>query len=124
MTIAPSCPALLIHDDDPYRQSLIARLDQKHFTVTFVANSADAIEAIEQRAYKVILISVDLKRKRGLDVLHYLRQRRAALNGTAIIILGDPDPELRTYASVADETLLKPVDPTYVVTRAQAYCRD
>jgi DNA-binding response OmpR family regulator len=124
MTIAPSCPALLIHDDDPYRQSLIVRLDQKHFTVTFVANGADAIEALEQRAFKVILVSVDLKRKRGLDVLNYLRQRRAALNGTGIIILGDPDPELRTYASVADETLLKPVDPTYVVARAQAYCRD
>lgn len=42
MTIAPSCPALLIHDDDPYRQSLIARLDQKHFTVTFVVARAQA----------------------------------------------------------------------------------
>jgi DNA-binding response OmpR family regulator len=124
MTIAPSCPALLIHDDDPYRQSLIVQLDQKHFSVTFVENGAEAIKALEQRAFNVILVSVDLKRKRGLDVLSYLKQRRAALNGSAIIILGDPDPELRTYASVADETLLKPVDPTYVVARAQAYCRD
>src|SRR5205807_2075701 len=104
MTIAPSCPALLIHDDDPYRQSLIVQLDQKHFTVTFMADGADAIKALEQRAFKVILVSVDLKRKRGLDVLNYLKQRRAALNGTGIIILGEPDPELRAYARVADET--------------------
>ena len=124
MTIVPSCPALLIHDDDSFRQSLIARLDEKHFTVTYVSGSAEAVKALEQRPFKVILVSVDLRRRLGLDVLNYLKQHRAALNGTGIIILGEPDPELRLHVSVADETLLKPVDPSYVAARAQAYCRD
>ena len=124
MTIAPSCPALLIHDDDAFRQSLIARLDQKHFTVTYMSDGSEAVKALGERPFKVILVSVDLKRRLGLDVLRYLREHRAVLDTSGIIILGEPDPELRAYVSVADETLLKPVDPSYVAARAQAYCGD
>jgi DNA-binding NtrC family response regulator len=67
-------------DDRSLRQSLIARLDEKHFTVTYMSESAEAVKALQQRPFKVILISVE------------------------------PDPELRAYAGVAHETLLKPVD--------------
>jgi DNA-binding response OmpR family regulator len=123
MTVTPSCPALLIHDDDAFRQSLIAQLDQKHFSVTYTDSSAEGIQAAGAKTFKVIIVAVDLKRRVGLDVLDYLKQRRAQLNGTAILIIGESDPELRSYAMVADETLLKPVDSNYVAERARIYCR-
>src|SRR5437764_8311186 len=69
MTVAPSCPALLVHADDPFRQSLIARLDQEHFSVTYTADGAEAVKKLEERPFKVILVAVDLKRRIGLDVL-------------------------------------------------------
>ena len=119
MTVAPSCPALVIHDDDSFRRSLIAVLDQKHFTVTYMADGADALR---ERAFEVILLSLDLNRRRGLHSAEYLRDHRQSIDG-GVLLLADPNPELRTYTPLADETLLKPVDPSYVADRARVYCR-
>lgn len=123
MTVTPSCPALLVYADDPFRQTLIAQLDQKHFSVTYTDDAAEAKKAVDQKRFKVIVIAVDLKRRVGLDMLQYLDERRNQLNGAGILIIGEPDPDLRNYARVADETLLKPVDATYVADRARVYCR-
>jgi DNA-binding response OmpR family regulator len=121
MTVVPSCPALVVHDDDAFRRSLIASLDQNHFTVTVFSDGPDVIAKLKERRYKILLLGVDLTRRRGLETLEFLKQHRSDFGGT-VIILGDSNPELRSYASAADETLLKPVDPNYVATRARVYC--
>lgn len=118
--IAPSCPALVIHDDDAFRKSLIAALDQRHFTVTFSAEGADAIEMVRTRNFRIVLLGIDLKSKRGLSTLEALRGRDRKT--TSVIIVAEPDPELRNWGKVADETLLKPVDAAYVADRARVYC--
>jgi len=50
MSVTPSCPVLLIHDDDPFRKSLIATLDQRHFAVTHQLETM-AFPAISCGAY-------------------------------------------------------------------------
>src|SRR5579859_325976 len=120
--VLPSCPALVIHDDDAFRRSLIATLDQKHFTVTMVPDGRDAVAAIDSRPFHIILLALDLAKGRGLFAFQHLRANRAVIKAR-IIIVGEPHPELRTYAKFADETLLKPVDPNYVADRARTYCR-
>ena len=121
MTVAPSCPALVIHDDDAFRKSLIATLDQKHFTVTVSTDGPDAVKMLQERPFKIVVLGVDLKNRAGLAVLEYLRKNRSTVSG-AVIIVGDPNPQLRAYAAAADETLLKPVDASYVAARARVYC--
>lgn len=119
--VQPSCPVLLIHDDDDFRKKLIATLDQHHFSVTFMPDGQDAIAQLAGRTFSVVLLGVNLSTRRGLATLDYLRDRRDAIK-CGLILLGDPDPQIRTYAPWADETLLKPVDAQYVATRARAYC--
>jgi len=119
--VRPSCPALVIHDDDAFRKSLIATLDQHNFTVTFAADGDGAVDLLRNRKFNVILLGVNLATENGLRSLEYLRESKGIL-GCGVLILGDPDPRIRTYAPWADETLLKPVDPTYVATRARTYC--
>jgi DNA-binding response OmpR family regulator len=121
MTVTPSCPACVIHDDDAFRRALIATLDQKHFTVSFCADGDEAVQLLEGRSFSVVLVGVNLAEKKGLRALAYLRDHREHAK-CGVIILGDPNPELRTYAPWADETLLKPVDPAYVADRARTYC--
>ncbi|HEY8134005.1 MAG TPA: response regulator [Thermoanaerobaculia bacterium] len=123
MTVIPSCPALVVHDDDSFRRSLIAELDQEHFTVTYSPDGPEAVKALRERSFKVIVLGIDLNKRRGLEALDYLREHRAAVRG-GVILLGDPNPELRNYARLADETLLKPVDAHYVAQRARVYCGD
>jgi DNA-binding response OmpR family regulator len=119
--VRPSCPALVIHDDDAFRKALIATLDQQNFTVTFSADGDGAVDLLRKRKFSVILLGVNLASRKGLQALEFLRQSKADI-GCGVLILGDPDPQIRTYAPWADETLLKPVDPGYVATRARTYC--
>lgn len=121
MSVTPSCPALLIHDDDAFRKSLIATLDQRHFAVTFTNDGDEAVQHLRDRTFRVILLGVSLKEKNGLQAAAWLHEHRERAK-CGIIILGDPDPEIRTFAPWADETLLKPVDPHYVAQRALVYC--
>jgi DNA-binding response OmpR family regulator len=119
--ITPSCPAFVVHDDDAFRKSLIASLDQKHFTVTYSPDGDAAVELLRSREYRIVLLGLDLASKKGMHVLEFLRANRERVR-CALIIIGDPSPELRAFARDADETLLKPVDADYVADRARAYC--
>jgi len=121
--VRPSCPALVVHDDDAFRKALIATLDQHHFTVTFSADGDRAVDLLRDRKFTVAIVGLNIHSKRGTRALECLRDANVR-NGTRVLILGEPDPQLRTYAPWADETLLKPVDPAYVVTRALVYCGD
>lgn len=119
--VRPSCPALVIHDDDAFRKSLIATLDQQHFTVTICADGVGAVDILRKRKFRVVLVGVNLKTKSGVHSLAFLRDARAEV-GCGVIIVGDPDPNIRAYAPWANETLMKPVDAAYVATRARSYC--
>lgn len=120
--VRPSCPALVIHEDDAFRKSLIAALDQQNFTVTF-ARDGEAVDLLKERKFTVVLVGLNLATNTGLQSLDFLRSSKEKL-GCGVLILGDPDPRIRAYAPWADETLLKPVDAAYVVTRARGYCQN
>ena len=120
----PSCPILVIHEDDAWRKSLIAALDERHFTVTYMSDGDAAIAVLkEHRRFRVMVIGVDLHSGVGTKSLDWLRANATEINGAAVIVVGDPNPELRTAARSADETLLRPVDPAWVAERARTYCR-
>ena len=118
--VRPSCPALVIHDDDAFRRSLIATLDQQNFTVTF-ASDEEAVDILRNRRFNVVLLGLNLSTRNGMRSLDVLRESKTKI-GCGVLILGDPDPQIRTFAPWADETLLKPVDAAYVATRASSYC--
>ena len=120
-SVAPSCQALLIHDDDAFRKSLIVTLDRNHFAVTFTTDGDGALQRLRDQTFRVILLGVSIKSKIGLQAAQYLRDHRETVS-CGVLILGDSDPEIRTFAPWADETLLKPVDPDYVAQRALVYC--
>jgi ActR/RegA family two-component response regulator len=115
MTVTPSCPALLIHEDDAFRRELIAALDAKHFSVTFTANAAEGIKALKEKTFKVVLLSAA-----ALEAVQYLTEHRRK----GVILIAPNTPDIRKYAVVAEETLMKPVDAVYVADRARVYCRD
>ena len=117
--VAPSCPALLVLDDDDFRRNLIKTLDEQHFSVSFAPDGSEAIKLVEGRTFRIVIVGLNLKTGKGVKTLEYLRQNKG---DRAVIIIGDAGPEIRTHAPWADETLLKPVDAAWIVTRARSYC--
>ncbi len=112
---------LVIHDDDPFRKSLIATLDQSNFMVTFAPDGDGALDLLKSRRFNVVILSLNLDTRSGVRSLEYIRTEKTHIK-CGVIILGDPNPQIRTFAPWADETLLKPVDASYVVSRARSYC--
>ena len=119
--LLPSCPALVIHPNDDFRRALIAALDQHHFKVSFVSDEQRVGELLREAHFRVILLGLNMASRVGVQSLEALQQAKRD-HKCAVIILGDPDPQVRTTAPWADETLLKPVDPAYVAQRAHSYC--
>ncbi|MBV9476649.1 MAG: response regulator [Acidobacteria bacterium] len=122
MAVLPSCPVLVVHEDDVFRKALIAALDREYFTVTFTADGEGAVALLRERRFEVVVVHVRATDNgNGGPVAAFLREARARLR-CGVIILGEPDPQIREVAAWADETLLKPVDAAYVATRARTYC--
>ncbi len=120
--VEPSCRVFVILDDDPFRRSLIKTLDERHFSVTFSADGDGAVGRLrDDSGFKVVLLGLDLSANQGSKAAEYLRDNRPQIQ-CGVIIIGEPNPAIRTYAPWADETLLKPVDPAYVAQRARTYC--
>lgn len=119
--VRPSCPALLIHDDDAFRKALIAALDQHHFMVTVTTDGEHAVDLVRSERFQIVLIGLDLSTRAGMQSLESLREQRTQRK-LSVILLGDADPQLRTLAPWVDETLMKPVDAVYVAQRANVYC--
>lgn len=123
MTTRPSCPALVVEDDDTFRKPLVAALDAAHFTVTMAVTAHEALAAISARKFHIIILDLNLPDRSGLEVLNHISANREAVDSKVIVVSG-VDPHLRQSAelSVAEEVLLKPVDFRYVAERAKRYC--
>lgn len=119
--IRPSCPALVVLDDDPFRKTLVASLDQKNFMVSFSEDGNGVRQLLDEKKFSVVIVGLNLSTQQGVNTLKVIKESREKL-GCGVIILGDPHPDIRSYAPWADELFLKPVDPSFVTTRALAYC--
>jgi DNA-binding response OmpR family regulator len=118
--VEPSCLAFVIHEDDDFRRRLITTLDRHGFSVTFAAPD-QAADLLDSRKFRVIILGLNLQSEPEVKMLEHLRTHRDDAT-CGVIIVGNPDPAVRTVAPWADETLLKPVDPDYLATRARSYC--
>lgn len=120
--VTPSCPILVIFDDGDFRKALVRALDERNFSVTFTPDGEAAVSVLQNRSdFRVAIVGLDLQKKIGLQSLDFLRENHQKM-GCRVIIVGEPNPALRTFAPWAEETLLKPVDPHYVAQRARVYC--
>ena len=118
--IQKSCPALLVLDDDDFRKKLIKSLDEQHFSVTFAPDGPEAIKLLESRPFRVVILGLNLSTGKGKNALNHLRENKK--EDRAVIVVGEASAETRKEALWANETLLKPVDPAWIATRARAYC--
>lgn len=114
---------VLIADDDPDIRDLVAfKLEQAGYDVVAVADGAEALAAVAERAPAVAILDVMMPRMSGMDVLSALRAD-PALHGVRVILLTarsrDVDVDLG-FASGADDYVIKPFSPRELVHRVSA----
>jgi len=80
-------PRVLAVEDNSETQLLLEHLLKKSFEVTVVAGVDEALEAVENTRFDILLLDINLSEERtGTDLLHMLRERKD-LNGIPAIAL-------------------------------------
>ncbi len=107
---------ILVAEDNPVNQLVAKRLiEQQGFAVDVVNNGREAMEAIEQGAYSIVLMDVQMPEMDGLEASTLIRQREQAsgkhqtiIAMTAHAMKGDRE---RCLAAGMDGYLSKPIQP-------------
>ncbi len=108
---------LFVDDEDVIRKSLSRNLREEHFTVTAVADGSEAISALQERQYELVITDLMMAGIDGLDVLKAVK-KLAPL--TSVIILtgyGDMRSAIDALRLGADDFTLKPCEVEELVFR-------
>jgi DNA-binding response OmpR family regulator len=103
--------ALIVEDDAVARGLFGQLLESLDFAFDLAANGEEALRALSEREYDVILLDIVLPKVSGIEVLESLHRHRPQLLGKVIVVTGLDIREIRSLFPTVHETLSKPVLP-------------
>jgi DNA-binding NtrC family response regulator len=114
---------LVVDDEEVVRHSYARILDELDCDAQSAADGEQALHAMEQRPFDVVLLDVRMPGAQGLDVLKAIKQRWPA--SEVVIITGYPTVESARQALQlgACDYLAKPADPDEVIDAARGAMR-
>ena len=114
---------LVVDDEEVVRRSYARMLDELDCDAQSAADGEQALYAMEQRPFDVVLLDVRMPGAQGLDVLKAIKQRWPA--SEVVIITGYPTVESARQALQlgACDYLAKPADPDEVIDAARGAMR-
>jgi CheY-like chemotaxis protein len=109
---------LIVDDDDVVRRSYQRSLQAAHYNVEAVCDGADALAALEQKRFDVVLLDLRMPGMDGMSVLRAIKQ--AWPKSEVVVITGYPTVETAKQAVQlgAFDYLAKPVGPAEVISAA------
>jgi diguanylate cyclase (GGDEF)-like protein/PAS domain S-box-containing protein len=119
----PSSGHILVVDDHDYiRNALAQQLERAGHTVVVRSDGIQALEAVQQQAFDLILLDILMPGMRGDRVLATLKSDSALRNIPVIVISGDQDLDLVAYCIElgAADYLGKPFNAAILHARVNA----
>lgn len=109
---------LVVDDEEVVRLSHLRTLSSEHCKVEAVWNGRDALQAMGQQAYDLVLLDLRMPGMDGLSVLQAIKQNWP--ESEVIVITGYPEIESAKQAARlgAYDYLAKPVGPDEVISAA------
>lgn len=109
---------LIVDDDDVVRRSYQRSLQAAHYNVEAVADGADALAALQQKRFDLVLLDLRMPGMDGMSVLRAIKQ--AWPKSEVVVITGYPTVETAKQAVQlgAFDYLAKPVGPAEVISAA------
>ncbi len=118
--------SVLVADDNrTNRNVLSAILEASGHNVTLVTDGDEAIEALENGGFDVLLLDVNMPRLNGIDACHMWRQIEGGRQHIPIIgVTADAtmETEQRCLNAGMDMRLTKPVDAKLLLATIEKYC--
>jgi len=110
---------LLVEDDKSAAEFLRQYLETCDFEVDHVESTTDALGALGQQRYEILLLDLVLPDFSGFDLMRELRTRYT----TPVIVIsahGDTKTKVRAFRHGASDYMVKPIDPEELKARIWA----
>jgi DNA-binding response OmpR family regulator len=104
-------PRVLLLDDDPSMQRLLAMLLRREgFRVEIVSTGKQAMEKIQRTDYDALLLDLMMPTEGGMTVIRHLREHDPRMLRRVVIVSASPDSVLKTVSKEVGAVVKKPVD--------------
>ncbi|MES0371224.1 MAG: response regulator [Mariprofundaceae bacterium] len=117
---------ILIAEDEPAIARLIElHLDKAGFSSLICPDGNEAIQLLQNRTFRLLVLDRMLPGKRGMDILRWLRKQEEISTMPVLMVtaLGSIEEKVRGLEEGADDYLPKPFEPAEMVARVQALLR-
>ena len=123
ITLTQPCSVLVVDDEPALRKTIRASLAASGFSVEEAGTGAEALGAVKQRPFDLVLLDVNMPGASGIEAC---RQIRAFAPGTGIIMVTVRDAEddkVQALEAGADDYVTKPFRLRELVARLGAVLR-
>lgn len=107
---------VLLLDDDPSMQRLVARiLGNEGFRVDVFLTGSEAISALERQAYDVLLLDLMMPHEGGMTVIRHLRTKNPPMLKRSILLTASPDSLIGALSGEVEKVVQKPFEPQQLI---------
>lgn len=115
---------LLLLDDDPSMQRLIATLLRRAgHRVDVVSEASQALEKIRRYDYDALLLDIMTPTEGGMTVIRHLKEATPALLKRTLLVTGSPDSVLKAIAKDVAGVIRKPFEADELIDTVQRVTR-
>ncbi len=118
---------VLVVDDEPDSRNLLKRLlEQRHAVVQARGSVADALQAIDERAFDVVVSDIAMPGRDGYDLVRHLRAlpgEKAAIPAIALTAFARADDRRLALHAGFQHHISKPVDPDELLAAIASVAR-
>ncbi len=104
----PAARLLVVDDEAPVVEYLVEQLRGRGYEVDGLYSASDALEAVRQSAYDLVISDIEMPELRGIELLHAIQQLRADQLVLLITAFGSVDVAMQAVRAGACDFLAKP----------------
>ena len=107
---------VLLLDDDPSMQRLVARiLHNEGFRVDVFLTGSQAIAALKRERYDVLLLDLMMPHEGGMTVIRHLRENDPPVLKRSILLTASPDSLIGALSGEVETVVQKPFQPQQLI---------
>lgn len=114
---------LLVEDEEHIAQGLIFNLSLENYQVIHVATGNDAIKAVQNSKFDLVVLDLMLPDSYGIDICHKIRLFSKKLPILILTALGEEEHRIKGLAAGADDYLSKPFNLDEFLLRVKGMLR-
>lgn len=117
---------ILVADDGRVMRTIIsAKLSERGYAVTAVANGREALESIEKNPVDLLILDIHMPEMDGLETLEHLRQSHSAIQLPVIMATANDQDEdiIRSFEVGASDFVSKPINFPVLFARMETHLK-